>query len=273
MKISLNQSTGAFALVLALTGSTFASADQLADIKKAGVLRVAVIDQNPPFGLIDEKTKETVGYDVDFAKAFAKKIGVKLEVVGTNPANRIPLLQSGKVDLIVADLTNTPERAQVVDFSYTYFISGQQLLVPAKSSSKLADYATQRVGAVKGTTGENQLKAQFPNVKAISYDDLPQAFQALRSSNVQAITQDGSVLVDALARSQDKANFKILPDFLSTELIGIGVKKGEKAILDLVDGSLIALEKSGQAAKIYDKWFGSGALVNVPRGFKITVGK
>jgi polar amino acid transport system substrate-binding protein len=273
MKMHLRQSSGAFALILALTGTTFASADQLADIKQAGVLRVAIIDQNPPFGLIDEKTKETVGYDVDFAKAFAGKIGVKLQVVGTNPANRIPLLQSGKVDLIVADLTNTPERAQVVDFSYTYFISGQQLLVPAGSSSKLADYGSLRVGAVKGTTGEHQLKAKFPNVKAISYDDLPQAFQALRSSNVQAITQDGSVLVDALARSQDKASYKILPGFLSTELIGIGVKKGEKAVLDLVNGTLVSLEKNGSAAKIYDKWFGSGALVNVPRGFKITVGK
>ena len=262
-----------FALGLALLGPATASADQLADIRKSGVLRVAVIDQNPPFGLIDEKTKDTVGYDVDFAKAFAARIGVKLQVVGTNPANRIPLLQSGKADLIVADLTNTPERAKVVDFSYTYFISGQQVLVPAGSSDKLADYATARVGAVKGTTEENQLKALFPNVKAISYDDLPQAFQALRSNNVQAITQDGSILIDALARSQDKARFKILPDFLSNEQIGIGVKKGEKAVLDLINSTLVALEKDGSAARIYDQWFGSGALVNVPRGFRIEAGK
>jgi polar amino acid transport system substrate-binding protein len=271
MSIRLNPKAGAVALVL--IASAYAQADQLANIKKAGVLRVAVIDQNPPFGLIDPKTKETVGYDVDFAKAFADKLKVKLQIVGTNPANRIPLLQSDKADLIVGDLTNTPERAKVVDFSYTYFISGQQVLVPASSSNKLADYATQRVGAVKGTTEEIQLKALFPNVKAISYDDLPQAFQALRSGNVQAITQDGSILVDALARAKDKEKFKILPDFLSNERIGIGVKKGEKAVLDLVNGTLVSLEKNGSAAKIYDKWFGSGALVNVPRGFKIVNGQ
>ena len=58
-----------------------------------------------------------MGYDVDFAKALAKSLGVKLELVATNPANRIPLLQSGKADLIVADITITPERAQVIDFS------------------------------------------------------------------------------------------------------------------------------------------------------------
>jgi polar amino acid transport system substrate-binding protein len=263
-------------LALVLFGVFFAqqaSADQLADIKKAGVLRVAVIDQNPPFGLIDEKTKETVGYDVDFAKIIAQKIGVKLEIVGTNPANRIPLLQSGKVDLIVGDLTNTAERAKVIDFSTTYFISGQQILVPAGSSDKLADYATARVATVKGTTGENQLKALFPNVKAVSFDDLPLAFAALRAGNVQALTQDGSILIDALARSPDKAKFKILPDFLSSELIGIGVSKNQKALLDLVNGTLVALEADGTAAKMYDKWFGSGALVNVPRGFKIVAGK
>jgi polar amino acid transport system substrate-binding protein len=261
------------ALVLSIFAATAANADQLADVKKAGVLRVAVIDQNPPFGLIDEKTKETVGYDVDFANLIAAKIGVKLQIVGTNPANRIPLLQSGKVDLIVGDLTNTAERAKVIDFSDTYFVTGQQILVPAASSDKLADYATSRIGAVKGTTGENQLKAKFPNVKAISFDDIPLAFAALRAGNVQAITQDGSILIDALARSPDKAKFKILPDYLSTELIGIGVSKNQKALLDLVNDVLVTSEKDGSAAKIYNKWFGSGALVNVPRGFKIEAGK
>jgi polar amino acid transport system substrate-binding protein len=260
-------------LALSLVSLAPASADTLAAVKQAGTLRVAIIDQNPPFGLIDPRSKETVGYDVDFAKAIAERIGVKLQVVGTNPANRIPLLQSDKVDLIVADLTYTPERAQVVDFSYTYFVSGQQLVVPAGGSSRLADYAAQRVGAVKGTTGEVQLKEKFPKVKAISFDDLPQAFQALRSGNVQAVTQDGSVLVGILAEAKDKEKFKILPDLLSTELIGIGARKGDKALLDQVNGTLVALEKDGRAAKIYDHWFGSGAVVNVPRGFKIVAGK
>lgn len=273
MRMHLNLKPGHLALAFAFLLPSLAHADQLADIKKAGVLRVAVIDQNPPFGLIDQASKETIGYDVDFAKAFAAKLGVKLQIVGTNPANRIPLLQSDKVDLIVADLTNTPERAQVVDFSDTYFLSGQQVLVPAGGSGRLNDYAAARIGAVKGTTEEVQIKALFPNAKTISFDDLPQAFQALRAGNVQAITQDSSVLVDALARAQDKAKFKILPDFLSSEKIGIGVRKGEKPVLNLVNTTLVALEKDGSAAKIYDKWFGSGALVNVPRGFKIVAGK
>ena len=108
--------------------SAQAQADQLADIKAAGVVKVATFDANPPFGSIDAKTHEIVGYDVDFAKALAKSLGVKLELVATNPANRIPLLQSGKADLIVADITITPERAQVIDFSRRLTLS------PASSS-------------------------------------------------------------------------------------------------------------------------------------------
>src|ERR1035438_5856330 len=109
----------AFAALLAsfvLAAAAPARADQLQDIKKAGVLRVATFDSNPPFGSVDPKSLSIVGYDVDFAQAIAKSLGVKLQLTATNPANRIPLIESGKVDLIVADITITPERAKVIDF-------------------------------------------------------------------------------------------------------------------------------------------------------------
>ena len=153
---------GTFAGALAVSaGLTSAHADQLDDIRKAGVLRVATFDSNPPFGSIDPKSYKIVGYDVDIAQAVADALGVRLTLVATNPANRIPLLQSGKVDLIVADITITPERAKVVDFSTPYFITGQQFLVSATSPDDLAGYAKSRVGAVEGhhrrAAGENPL--------------------------------------------------------------------------------------------------------------------
>ena len=80
-----------------LTGTAWA--DRLDDIKKAGVLRVAAFDGNPPFGYIDATTKKQVGHDIDLATEFAKSLGVKLELVPTNPANRVPLLTSGKADV------------------------------------------------------------------------------------------------------------------------------------------------------------------------------
>lgn len=246
-----------------------AQADQLADIKAAGVIKIATFDANPPFGSVDAKTHQLVGYDVDFAKALAQALGVKLKLIATNPANRIPLLQSGKADLIVADITITPERAEVIDFSLPYFVTGQQFLVPATSADQLDSYQKARIGAVKGTTGEQALHQRFPQSRVLSYDDIPLALTALRNGNVQAITQDSTILVGLLAAAPDKANFKILPDLLSKEEIGVGVKKGEPALLKAVNDELVKLEKSGQAAKIYDVWFGSSSQSPQPRAFVI----
>ncbi|WP_313487135.1 ABC transporter substrate-binding protein [Pseudescherichia sp.] len=257
------------ALALLSTLSFAAHADKLADIKSAGVVKVATFDANPPFGAIDPKTHDIVGYDVDFAKALAKSLGVKLELVATNPANRIPLLQSGKVDLIVADITITPERAQVIDFSTPYFVTGQQFLVAADGADKLDAYGKSRIGAVKGTTGEQALHQRFPQARVLAYDDIPLALTALRNGNVQAITQDSTILAGLLAEAPDKAKFKILPDLLSKEEIGVGVPKGETALLNAVNDELVKLEQSGDAAKIYDTWFGPQTKTPQPRSFKI----
>lgn len=200
----------ALALGMLLLASQ-AQADQLADIKAAGVVKVATFDANPPFGSVDAKTHHIVGYDVDFAQALAKALGVKLELVATNPANRIPLLQSGKADLIVADITITPERAQVIDFSTPYFVTGQQFLVPAGSPDKLDEYSKARIGAVKGTTGEQALHQRFPQARVLSYDDIPLALTALRNGNVQAITQTAPSSPVCWRKRRIKPSLKFCP--------------------------------------------------------------
>jgi polar amino acid transport system substrate-binding protein len=270
-RFKLRSSTLSAVVFLALSSVTAISAhaDQLSDIKKAGVIKVATFDSNPPFGSVDAKTHDIVGYDVDFAKALAKSLGVKLQLVTTNPANRIPLLQSGKADVIVADITITPERAQVIDFSVPYFVTGQQFLVPANSPAKLDAYATARIGAVKGTTGEQELHHRFPQSRVLSYDDIPLALSALRNGNVQAITQDSTILAGLLDGAPDKAKYKVLPELLSKEEIGVGVKKGEGALLKAVNDALLTLEKNGQAVSIYNTWFGPQTKSPQPRLFKI----
>lgn len=251
------------------TGIASARADKLEDIRKAGVLKVATFDSNPPFGSVDPKTYNIVGYDPDFAKAIADALGVKLELVATNPANRIPLLKSGKADLIVADITITPERAQVIDFSTPYFVTGQQFLVPAGAPDDLAAYAKSRIGAVKGTTGEQELKARFPESRVLSYDDIPLALAALRNGSVDAISQDSTILGGLLADAPDKAKYKILKEALSREEIGIGVPKDQPALLAKVNEILVALEKDGRAARIYETWFGPDTKFPQPRAFTI----
>ncbi|WP_267427301.1 transporter substrate-binding domain-containing protein [Methylobacterium sp. GC_Met_2] len=115
----------------------------------AGVLRAASFDSNPPFGFFGPATKEIVGLDDDFAQAVADKIGVKLDVRPTNPANRITPLTSGKSDLVLANFTITDQRAKQLDLSIPCFASGQQF--PAKKGTLSAP--DQRNGLRIGAEG------------------------------------------------------------------------------------------------------------------------
>ncbi|WP_322029054.1 ABC transporter substrate-binding protein [Paraburkholderia sp. J76] len=260
---------GALLTALLVVTSTSAHADRLDDIKRAGVLRVAAFDSNPPFGFVDPKDNQIVGLDVDYARAVAKSLGVKLEIQPTNPANRIAFLKSGKVDLVFANFTITDDRRKEVDFSTPYFASGTQFIAKKgvlKSSEQLNGL---RIGADKGTTNEQQVRARFPSATIVAYDDTPFAFAALRTGNVQAITQDGPKLVALLARAPDKANYEISPFTISNDYEGVGVPKGESRLLDVVNNTLTHLETDGEAAQIYDKWFGPKSAAPLPRLFKI----
>jgi polar amino acid transport system substrate-binding protein len=261
--------TFAAALAMLLPLSGLAHADRLDDIKKAGVLRVATFDSNAPFGFVDPKSNQIVGLDVDYARAVAKELGVKLEIQPTNPANRIAFLKSGKVDLVFANFTITDERKKEVDFSIPYFASGTQFLAKKGVLTSPQQLNGLRVGADKGTTNEQQVRAQFPGATIVAYDDTPFAFAALRAGNVQAITQDGPKLVALLANVPDKQNYEIPPFTISNDYEGVGVPKGETRLLDAVNGTLKSLEANGSAAKIYDQWFGPSSRAPLPRLYRI----
>lgn len=255
--------------VAALLSVTSAHADRLDDIKQAGVLKVAAFDANPPFGYVDAATKQIVGLDVDYAKVLAEKLGVKLEIRPTNPANRIPLLTSGKVDLVLANFTITEERAKQVDFSIPYFASGQQFLSKKGTLTSPDQLNSLRIGADKGTVNEIVLRRDYPQATVVSYDDTPFAFTALRNGNVQAITQDGPKLIGLLANVPDKDAYEVSNFSISNDYIGVGIPKGETRLTELVNATLLDLEATGKAAKIYDDWFGPKTTQPLPRLFKI----
>ncbi|PHM44862.1 cystine transporter subunit [Xenorhabdus mauleonii] len=248
--------------------SGVAKADKLDDIKKAGTVRIAVFDSNPPFGFIDPKTKKLAGYDVDIANAIASDLGVKLELRPTNPANRIPLLSSKKIDLIAANFTVTDERAKQVEFSIPYFATGQKFIARKGILTHPDDIAKLRIGADKGTVQEITLRERYPTAKVISYDDTPLAFAALRNGNVQAITQDDAKLVGLLANVPEaqKADFEISPFSITREYQAVAASKGEGRLIGAVNQTLLKLEKEGEAEKIYNRWFGPETKSAQPRG-------
>ncbi|MBK1689209.1 ABC transporter substrate-binding protein [Rubrivivax gelatinosus] len=259
----------ALALAVLALAASGAWADRLADIQKAGVLRVAAFDANPPFGYVDAKTKKIVGLDVDYAEAFARKLGVKLQIVPTNPANRVPLLASNKVDLVFANFTITEERAKVVGFSIPYFASGTQFIAKKGTLKSPEQLNSLRIGVDKGTTNEIQLRQKYPQATLVAYDDTPFAFTALRNGNVQAISQDGPKLIGLLANVPDRDKYEIPPFAISQDYIGVGIPKGETALTEFVNKTLLELEADGRARKIYDTWFGPTSKTPLERIFKI----
>lgn len=257
---------------VAVLASGSAFADRLQDIKKAGVLRVATFDANPPFGFVDPKTRKIIGLDVDYAQEFAKRLGVKLKLVPTNPANRVPLLVSNRVDLVLANFTVTEERAKQINFSIPYFTSGTQFIAPKGKLTAPEQLNSMRIGVDKGTTNEIVLREKYPQAQLVAYDDTPFAFTALRNGQVQAISQDGPKLVGLLGTIKDKKERDKweVPDFsISTDYIGVGIPKGETALTEWVNTTLKELEANGQAAKIYDTWFGPKSATPLARNFKI----
>ena len=246
-----------------------ATGDRLDAIQRAGVLRVAAFDGNPPFGFIDPQTRRIAGFDVDIAQALADRLGVRLELLPTNPANRVPLLASGKVDLVLANFTITEERARQIDFSIPYFASGTQFLARKGTLSSPDQLEGLRIGVDKGTVNEIVIRQQFPQATLIAYDDTPFAFTALRNGNVQAISQDGPKLVGLLANVPDREAYEIPAFAISEDLIGVGVPKGEARLKAFVDESLRALEADGEAQRIHDRWFGPSSKTPLPRLYRI----
>ena len=257
-------------LAVAVFIPTFASAGAVETIKAKGVLVAGVKDSLPPFGFVDPAAREITGYDIDFVKAIAKKLGVKLELKPVTSASRIPQLESGNIDIIAATMTKTPERANQIDFSVTYFLTGQKFLVKKGTLSSLKDLDNKKIGTAKGSTSEQNVKKAAPTAKVLAFDDYPQAFLALAQGKVFAVTTDEAILAGIMAKAQNPADYDIPDVRISDEPYGLGMRKGSTDLVKFVNNTLIEMEKSGEAAKIFDKWFGPASQAPLKRNFKIT---
>lgn len=263
----------AVAMVVGLYGALFAE-DRLETIKKRGTLVAGVKDSTPGFGYVDEKTREIVGYDIDFVKAIANKLGVKVEFKPVTSASRMPQLIEGNIDIIAATMTKTAERAKQIDFSYTYFFTGQKFIAKKGTVKSLADLNGTKIGTAKGSTSEQNAAKALPTATILAYDDYPQAFLALQQGKVFAMTTDETILANILANAPNKEQYEIPDIRISDEPYGLGIRKGEKGLVDLVNRTLLELEKSGEAKKIFDKWFGPTTPAPLARGtFKIVADK
>ena len=263
-------------LSLIVLTSMAAHADQLADIKKKGEIVIGVLGTDEPNSFVDPKTREFIGYEVDLGKAIAKKIGVKPVFKQLAVAARIPELQQGHVDVLAASLTHNKEREAQIDFSLTTFVTGQKVLVKKSSGIKeLAQLGGKKVLTVKGGTQEPNIRKAVPNVDVVTFETTQQAFLALQQGKGVGYVNDESSLIDDFGKlGPASKDYVILPQNLSLEPLALGIKKGETGVKAAVDETLSELEKSGEAEKLFFKWYGPTTKIKfTTRAFKINSDK
>ncbi|MGQ5523325.1 transporter substrate-binding domain-containing protein [Chitinimonas sp. PSY-7] len=257
-------------ILLAASGALMAQADDLDKVKEKGEVIIGVRDSSPPFGFFDKAKGTVSGYDIDFANYVARKMGVKPVFKTVDPADRIKALKEGRVQLIIASLAKSAEREKEVEFSVGYYVSTQKLVAKKGMFKGLLQLNQMTVCAPAGTTNARYLKDLSPTIKLVEPADYAESFAALRDGKCDGVSGPEATLLGNLAKMQNKEAYEV-PDIpIASEALGVGIRKGEKRLQQAVNDALVDAENTGEAAKIYDRWFGTGAAVQLPRSFKIS---
>lgn len=227
----------------------------LKEVKKRGKLIAGVKSDYEPFGYIDQHG-HLVGFDIEIVKYIAGKIGVGVDLRPVTSANRIPMLQSGIVDLLAASLTITRERVKAVDFSVPYIVIGGKFLVKKGSGIRgYADLAGKTVAFTQGTPWDVKLKQQQPKAVPLVLQDKPQAVQAVLQGKAAAYIDDAAPLI-VFAR-RDSARLQAVGDPSRPAPMGIGLRQNEAEWRNTIDFGLIDLWQDGTYLKLYHQFFAS----------------
>ncbi len=250
--------------------ATPGGADRLDDVKARGKLIVGVSDTTPPFSFKKPGETTVVGYDLDIVHAVGKRLGLPVETVSVSSAERIPMLKDGKLDFVATSMTRTPERLKDVDFSYIYFVTPHAVIVRKDSGiTSVHQLAGKKASSASTSTAGPNLKEVESHVELVYVRDYAIAFGMLKDGKVDAFPTDETVLRAIVKQDGHPDDYVFLPDFTKTRDVGFALKKDEPRFKDAVDKALLDTEASGEAAKIYDAWFGPQSPEPMARKFKI----
>ena len=248
------------AVLVCMAGLSFgatsaqAAGDSPQAIRTAGTIKIGMLVDFPPYGLMNEQNKPD-GYDADVAKALAKDMGVKLQLVPVTGPNRIPYLLSGQVDLLVASLGITAERAKKVDFSKPY--AAITISVYGKDGLKISDakgLAGKTIAVARASTQDTAVTAVAPKDTVIRrFDSDAAALQALMSGQVPLLGCSNVCYATIQKLAPGKFDKKIE---LSSQFQGIAVKPHSPELLAWVNQFVGKIKQDGQLDKISQKWLG-----------------
>lgn len=247
-------------------------ASKLEQVEESGTVRVGTRFDNPPLSFIDD-AGDWVGFDVDLANALADQLGLEIEQVRVDETTRISFLQEDKIDMAVASMNHTRSREEAVDFSITYFWDNQSFLIRKDTYSNIDELMGQKVAANAGSSAipswqEYSSQAGGPAPEIVEFTDKLAAVQALRDGAVEGYTEDNITLLALAAGDPD---LELLPGGHNPVQFGIGLPENDSEWRDAVNIALQEIWKNGTYQEIYDKWFGPGAEIELPRGGQMEI--
>jgi polar amino acid transport system substrate-binding protein len=222
-------------------------------IGKTRRVRIAIPTDYPPYGFVGPDLKPQ-GLDIDMAHHIAGRLGARLELVPVTSANRVPYLQTNKVDIVIATLGKTPERAAVIEFTHAYSPFFQAVFAPRSVSIKSwADLAGKTVSVTRGTMADTELAKVAPSGTQVRrFEDHVGTVSAFVSRQVQVIATsvgEGSTIM----RQNPKLDveYKLL---LKESPNHMGVAKGEIALRDRLNALILEARQSGELDRLSRKW-------------------
>lgn len=257
----------AAALSLASSAAAQEPTGTLKKIGDLGAITIGHRESSAPFSFLDAN-KQPVGYAIDLClkvaeevKAALKKPDIAVKFAMVTPQTRIPLVSDGSVDLECGSTTNTLSRQQQVDFSATYFTTGTRLLTWKSALVKEIEGLTGRsIAVVGGSTNEKAVKAlidagQAKGAKLVVVKDYAEGIAILEARTVDAFATDDIVLFGLLAKSAKKNDLEVVGRFLTYDPYGIMFRRNDPDFRLAVNRALSRVFRSGEAAKLYAKWF------------------
>ncbi|EAI8173741.1 transporter substrate-binding domain-containing protein [Campylobacter upsaliensis] len=253
-KILLSIFTAFVAVFLAACGSSESGVNSIERIKNAGVVKIGVFGDKPPFGYVDEKGANQ-GYDIILAKRIAKELlgdENKVEFVLVEAANRVEFLKSNKVDIILANFTQTPERAEQVDFALPYMKVALGVAVPKNSEIKsVEDLKDKTLILNKGTTADAYFTKNHADIKTLKFDQNTETFAALMDKRGDALAHDNTLL---FAWVKERPDYQVvIKELGNQDVIAPAVKKGDKELKEFIDNLIISLAAEQFFHKAYDE--------------------
>lgn len=251
-------------MAAALATPVPAAARPIQEIVRDGTLKVGVNPNFPPMSSYGPNN-ELVGFDVDVARTIARRMGVKLELVPTEAAQRVPFLVSGRIDMSLGALTRTPERERLIDYTVPLHSEAMGVIttarLPVRSWQELNRPDVTLVN-MRGNQSVEVLKEKLPRPQRLLVDGNADTIRAIAQGRADALVENVDFFI-GFTKNYPEVRWQVLSDPIFVAYCAIGIAKGNEGLQAYLDGALYELHSEGRINELWRKWYGAPMTVPI----------